>query len=222
LTAHGLRPLRPAEQFDDVLQQTRAATIGMWVFLASEVLFFGALMFGYTVSRLEYPAAFAAASRRTDVVLGSINTAVLLTSSFGMALAVDACRRGQRRRGALCLVVTAALGALFLGIKGTEYVHDFQQHLLPGPSFRFPAAAADAGIADGAQLFFYLYFVMTGLHAVHLTIGIAAVLLVAAGLGLSRPAVNVNTVETTGLYWHLVDIVWIFLYPLLYLVSRAT
>lgn len=207
------------EQFDDLEQQADAATTGMWVFLVSEMLFFGALCFGYVVSRLQMPEAFAAASRHTDVVLGSINTAVLLTSSLTMALAARSARLGPRRITLSLLVATACLGAAFLAVKAMEYRSEFHQHLFPGPAFRFEPAA----LADGAQVFFYLYYLMTGLHALHLAIGIALVLFTAGRLRLRGwQPIDAERVECTGLYWHFVDVVWIFLYPMLYLVSRAS
>ncbi|HVY83422.1 MAG TPA: cytochrome c oxidase subunit 3 [Steroidobacteraceae bacterium] len=200
-----------AEQFEDVQQQEQSAHFGMWVFLATEVLFFGVLFFVYSVMRAQYPADFAAASRHTDVALGTINTAVLLTSSFTIALAVRASQMQAVRLTRRWLCVTAALGAVFLALKGFEYYKDYSEHLIPAFRFSF-----DAAHARGAEVFFALYFATTGLHAVHLCIGIAVVLLIAR-----NAARNAHAVEVGGLYWHFVDIVWIFLYPLLYLVSRA-
>jgi cytochrome c oxidase subunit 3 len=219
VSADTLRPAHAAAQFDDLEQQRDAATTGMWVFLVSEMLFFGALVFGYVVSRFEMPDAFAAAGRHTDVVLGSINTAVLLTSSLAMALAARSAQLGARRLTAWLLVATACLGLAFIVIKGIEYRSEFHEHLFPGARFEFEPAA----LALGAQVFFFLYFVMTGLHALHLAIGIVLVLVVAWRVRprASEP-LDANWVEGTGLYWHFVDVVWIFLYPMLYLVSRAT
>lgn len=215
---HTLEPRRPAEQFDDLDQQRDAATTGMWVFLVSEMLFFGALFFGYVVSRFELPEAFAAASRRTDVVLGTINTAVLLTSSLTMALAARSGQLGARRATSWLLAVTAALGIVFLVIKGMEYRSEFHEHLFPGPDFAFEPAY----LAGGAQVFWFLYYLMTGFHAVHLTVGIVLVLVVAWRVrAASTSPLDANWVEGAGLYWHFVDVVWIFLYPMLYLVSRA-
>jgi cytochrome c oxidase subunit III len=198
-------------------EESRTATLGMWVFLATEVLFFGVLFFGYTITRLHYPDAFAAASRHTDVVLGSINTGVLLTSSLAMALAVRSVSVGALRLGAAFLVVTLALGLVFLGLKSLEYVHDYEQHLVPWLDFAFIPAQL-----TGARLFFYLYFVMTGAHAVHLIIGLALVAFMLTRVWRERiTASSVTPLEVTALYWHLIDIIWIFLYPLLYLVSRT-
>ncbi len=208
-----------AEQFDDPLQQKEAAQAGMWVFLVTEVLFFGALLTAYTVYRHLYPAAFREASRRTDLALGSINTAVLLTSSFTMALCVHAAKTGRRAALVALLALTMALGAGFLAIKGVEWAREIHEHLLPGPSFEFPSAyPGEAG--RQAQLFFVLYFVMTGVHALHLVIGIVLLGVLAFFAALGRYRSDYYTpVEVAGLYWHFVDIVWIFLYPLLYLVG---
>ena len=206
-----------ARQFDDPGQQRRAADLGIWVFLASEMLFFGALFLAYTVTRLHHPEAFAIASRQTDVMLGSINTGVLLTSSLTMALAVRATKLGLRRSSIVFLCATALLGVVFVAIKGTEYWQDYAAGLVPGLDFSF--AGTHAG---GVELFFCLYFLMTGVHVVHMLVGLGVV------GSLARMAARdaftpeyFTPVELGGLYWHLVDIVWIFLYPLLYLVSRA-
>lgn len=206
-----------ARQFDDAQQQRTASDLGIWVFLASEMLFFGALFAAYVFTRYRYPEAFAAASRLTDVTLGSINTGVLLTSSLTMALGVRAAKLGQRRALLGWLCATMALGLVFLAIKGTEYYLDYAQHLVPALNFAY--AGADA---HQVEIFFYLYFFTTGVHALHLIIGIGVVAaMVAMASRRAFSADYFTPVEVTGLYWHLVDIVWIFLYPLLYLVSRA-
>ena len=197
------------------LQQPRPVprTLGMWVFLGSELLFFGALLAAYLAGRIRWPAGFAAASRHTHVVLGTVNTAVLLTSSALIALAVACAQHhGHRRWTARLLLATAALGCVFLAIKGYEYVLEWHEGLFPGPAF----AIAESG----AQLFFMLYFFMTGLHAVHLVCGIAAVAVFARGTATRRPWVNPDRIDAVALYWHFVDVVWIFLYPFLYLVER--
>lgn len=187
--------------------------LGMWVFLASELLFFGGLFVAYLYGRTAWPQGWAAGSRHTDVVLGTVNTALLLTSSAVIALAV-ACEEDarQRRWTARLLALTAALGTAFLAIKGVEWHAEWREHLLPGPGFAL-------GIA-GAQEFFALYFVMTGLHAVHMIVGIAALAALAAGRAHDRDWARASHVEIAALYWHFVDLVWIFLYPLLYLVER--
>lgn len=199
-------------------EEGATATLGMWVFLATEMLFFGVLFFGYLTTRLHYGEAFASASRQTDLLLGSINTGVLLTSSLAIALAVRSVSLGARRAGAWLLAATLALGVLFLALKLTEYANDYDKNLVPWLSFTFEPATLRAG----AKLFFYLYFVMTGAHAVHLIIGLGLVGFMLARVVRGRiNASSVTPLEVTALYWHLVDIVWIFLYPLLYLVSRA-
>ena len=188
-------------------------TLGMWVFIASEVLFFGALLAAYLAGRIHWPQGFAAASRHTHVVLGTLNTAVLLTSSALVALAV-ACTRhhAHRRWTARLLCATAALGLAFLGIKGYEYLLEWREGLFPGPAFALPQ--------PGAQLFFMLYFFMTGVHAVHLVCGFAAVAVFARAIAAHRAWAGGERLEAVALYWHFVDVVWIFLYPFLYLVER--
>lgn len=208
-----------AEQFDSTAQQEEAATLGMWVFLATELMFFGPLFFGYYYGRSHFPEGFAAASRHTEVMLGTINTAVLLTSSLLMAIAVEARKAGSTRLAMRMLFLVAALGIVFLFIKGSEYRHEWQEHLLPGAGFSFP----EHKHADAAQMFYFLYFGMTGLHALHLTIGIVMVLVFAIGLSRgARRFAAPERIEVAGLYWHFVDIAWIFLYPILYLVGRSS
>jgi len=200
-----------------VPRKSSVAEFGMWVFLVSEMLFFSVLFFGYLVTRLHHPLGFATASRHTDVVIGSVNTAVLLTSSLMMALAGRSAAAGARLSATRLLAATAVFGMIFLALKGLEYAHDAQHQLVPWRDFSL-AFEPDAA---GARLFFWLYFIMTGAHAVHLLIGISLVLFVMVGVARVRHAIHVELIEVTGLYWHLVDIVWIFLYPLLYLVSRS-
>ena len=205
-----------AHHFDTLEQQAEATTLGMWVFLVTEVLFFGGLFLVYTVYRTWYPAAFAAASHELDVTLGTINTAVLITSSLTMALAVHAAQLGQRKTLMIFLVATMVLGGVFLGIKGVEYYHKFAEHHVPGPAFQF-----EKEHFRHAQIFFSLYFMMTGLHALHMVIGfgIMAVMLWWAWRGTITKEYY-SPIEISGLYWHFVDIVWIFLFPLLYLIGR--
>jgi cytochrome c oxidase subunit 3 len=205
-----------AHQFDSLEQQRDAATLGMWFFLVTEVLFFGGLFLTYAIYRAKYPAAFAAASHELDVTLGTINTAVLITSSLTMALAVHAAQSGQRRLLMLFLVVTIALGGAFLGIKSVEYYHKFIEHHIPGAGFEF-----EKEYVLNAQLFFSLYFLMTGLHAVHMIIGIGIMLwMLWWSWNGTITADYYAPIEISGLYWHFVDIVWIFLFPLLYLIGR--
>ena len=205
-----------AHHFDSLEQQKEASTLGMWVFLVTEVLFFGGLFATYCVYRNWYPDAFAAASHELDVTLGTINTAVLITSSLTMALGVHAAQLGQRRLLMIFLVATMILGAAFLGIKGVEYYHNFAEHHVPGPAFQF-----EKEHFRHAQIFFSLYFVMTGLHALHMIIGIGIMLVMLwwAWRG-TITAEYYAPIEISGLYWHFVDIVWIFLFPLLYLIGR--
>jgi cytochrome c oxidase subunit III len=203
----------PAAALTGPAAEPDTGKLGMWVFLASEVLFFGGLFVAYLYGRTQWPQGWAAGSRHTDVVLGTVNTALLLTSSAAIALAV-ACAEdaGQRRWTARLLALTAALGAAFLAVKGVEWHAEWREHLVPGPAFAI-------GVA-GAQQFFALYFVMTGLHAVHMIVGIAALAVLAAGRARDRDWARANHIEIAALYWHFVDLVWIFLYPLLYLVVR--
>ncbi|HJV26915.1 MAG TPA: cytochrome c oxidase subunit 3 [Aromatoleum sp.] len=202
-----------APQFSTEIQQHRAATLGMWVFLATELMFFGPLFLGYGYGRLHLSDAFAAGSRETDVVLGTVNTGILLTSSFFVANAVDALERGAHRFAAIMLHAAIALGIAFLAIKGIEYSNDWQEGLFPG---------AGSALPKGEQYFFLLYFAMTGLHAAHLIIGIAILLAFAVALGRVADPVSLSArLRVAGLYWHFVDAVWIFLYPILYLVERS-
>ncbi len=204
------------EQFDDIEQQREAAKLGMWIFLATEVLFFGGLFLGYTIYRFTYGQVFMETSRKLDVILGGTNTAVLLISSLLMALAVRAAKLGQRRLLVRLLIGTALLGCVFMSIKAVEYHKDFVEHLVPGTNFQW--AGADR---HNAELFFWIYFAMTGLHAIHVTVGIGVLLVLAllAWRGKFERG-NYNSVEIAGLYWHFVDIVWVFLFPLLYLVGH--
>jgi cytochrome c oxidase subunit III len=201
--------------FRDLPQQHEASSLGMWVFLVTEIMFFGGMFLAYTVNRAAYPAAFAEASRELNVRLGAFNTAVLICSSLTMALAVRAAQTGKRRSIIVYLSSTMALGAIFLAIKAVEYAEKFSHHLVPGRNFIFPGP-----YAAQAQLYFSLYFAMTGTHAVHMIIGegILLVLLIEACKLRYTPEYN-TPVEMTGLYWHFVDIVWIYLFPLLYLID---
>lgn len=205
-----------AHQFDDMAQQHAADSLGMWVFLLTELMLFGGLFLGYTVYRSAYPRAFAEASHHLDIWLGSINTAVLITSSLSMALAVHSAQMNERRGLTRFLLLTILLGLIFLGIKGTEYLHKFEEHLVPGANFVNPGPQAQQ-----VQLFFSFYFGMTGLHAFHMIVGLG---LLAALVWQARrghfSSDYYAPVELIGLYWHFVDIVWIFLFPLLYLLGR--
>ena len=211
-------PLDPHLQhhFGDLEQQYDASTTGMWIFLITEIMFFGGMFAGYTMYRNAYPAAWGEASRQLDIVLGTTNTAVLICSSFTMAMAVQSAQLGKRKAMVPYLLITIVLGLAFLGIKGVEYHQKFVEHLVPGPSFEFAAP-----LARNAELFFSFYFAMTGLHALHMIVGVGlvAALLVRNARG-DFSAEYSWPVEITGLYWHFVDIVWIFLFPLLYLINR--
>ena len=205
-----------AHQFDDVPQQRRAVSFGMWAFLANEVMFFGGLFLTYTVYRFTYPHAFHDGSHHLNVTLGTINTVVLITSSLTMALSVWAAERGKRRMLVGCLLATIVLGMVFVGIKGIEYHDKWVDHLVPGSYFHW-----DGEDGNHVQLFYSLYFAMTGFHALHMLIGfgLLAWLVIDAQRGRFGPSYWAP-VETVGLYWHFVDIVWIFLFPLLYLIGR--
>ena len=205
-----------AHQFEDLEQQREVATLGMWVFLVTELLFFGGLFLTYSVYRGWYPEDFAAASHELIVWAGTLNTVVLITSSLTMALAVHAAESGNRRALILFLLATMALGGVFLGVKAFEYRTEYLEHHIPGWGFQFKA---DHFLH--AQIFFSLYFIMTGLHALHMIIGLGvmAVMVWLSYRGTITPAYS-NPIEISGLYWHFVDIVWIFLFPLLYLIGR--
>jgi cytochrome c oxidase subunit 3 len=205
------------EQFDDPTQQREAATLGMWLFLATEILFFGVLFASYIVCRVLHPAGFAEASRRTDMLLGSIETAVLLVSSSLIALGVRAVRMSERRVAALLFAGTSVLGISFLVMHGFEYHHEYEEHLVPGLDF-----AQSGANAPLVELFFCLYYFITGFHSLHVLIGVViiGVLAIRIRRGAFGPHRH-TTLELTALYWHLVDIVWIFVYPAIYLVGRA-
>lgn len=209
-----------AHQFDSTAQQTHAAKLGMWLFLASEVLFFGGMFAGYAVYRAVYADGFAAGSRQLDIWLGTLNTGVLLTSSFTVALAVGAIQAHRRRYAAWLLGITILLGAGFLAIKGFEYSHKYHEHLIPGPHFSYTVVGKDAPPPQGVELFFSYYFAMTGLHAAHMLIGMAVLAVLAFQLcQTGRAAPSPHRIEVAGLYWHFVDVVWVFLFPLLYLIE---
>jgi cytochrome c oxidase subunit 3 len=207
-----------AHHFTDMEQQREAGSLGMWAFLLTEIMFFGGLFVCYAVYHKLYPEAFAEASRQLNVVLGATNTGILICSSLTMVLAVQSAQQGKRKATMVFLALTMILGSAFLGIKAFEYAHKFREHLFPGATFSFEGAAH----AQEAQIFFSLYFVMTGLHALHMIIGIGllGVLLVKTSRGRFSEEYYAP-VDLAGLYWHFVDIVWIFLFPLLYLISRA-
>jgi cytochrome c oxidase subunit III len=209
-----------AHHFDDAAQQFESARLGMWLFLVTEVMFFGGVFAGYLIYRGSFPAAFAEGSRHLSVLWGTINTAVLLCSSLSMALAVYSAQIGDRRKIVTFLSLTILLGAIFLGIKAFEYSEKFEHHLVPGPHFELAETDNPDVKKANVQLFYCFYFGMTGLHALHMVIGVAilGVLIYQAKKGVFSPE-YFTPVEMTGLYWHFVDIVWVFLFPLLYLIG---
>jgi len=211
--ATGKPELALREQFYTTEQQREATTLGMWVFLASEVMFFGGLFLAYTVYRSGHAIAFDQASRDMSVILGGMNTAVLITSSFTMALAVHAAQRGHTRALGWFLLATILIGLVFLGIKFTEYLQHYWEHKAPGLDFQ--TNLTDPG---AVEMFFVFYFLMTMLHAVHMIVGIGllTVLLLRTGL-LTLGRDYHSPVVITGLYWHFVDIVWVFLFAIFYL-----
>lgn len=205
-----------APYFHDIDQQHDTNTLGMWAFLATEVMFFGGLFMAYVVYRFAYPEAFIEGSLELNIVLGTINTFILLCSSFTMAMAVHSAQTDAKRKLVMFLVFTILLGLVFLGIKGAEYYEKFAHHLVPGPNFEFHGAHAGQ-----VQLFISLYFATTGLHAIHMIIGVGVLtyFLVRAIMGRYN-SYNYDPVEMVGLYWHFVDIAWVFIYPLYYLIER--
>jgi cytochrome c oxidase subunit 3 len=230
-------PERPAvaHHFANIDQQRETQVLGMWVFLASEVLFFGGVFTAYAVMRSVAPRDFALASQQISSALGAINTALLLTSSFTMAVAVYAAQGARRQLLMACLGLTIAFGATFIGIKMYEWHHEYEAGLLPGEGFLKNADGTPRTVkkdngevvtptADqrrGIELFFAFYFTITGLHALHMLVGVAVLgtqlALVARGSFGTR---DYNPIELAGLYWHFVDIVWIFVFPLLYLLRQ--
>ena len=214
--AHAHHP-KLQHHFDDMGQQAEASTLGMWVFLVTEIMFFGGLFLAYLVYRTQNPMAFQEASAHLSWKLGAFNTAVLIFSSLTMALAVRSAQTSEPRgRQVFWLLGTIALGAVFLGVKVIEYTEKFQHHTVPGPNFVW-----DGKYPQGAEIFYSLYFCMTGLHALHMVIGIGIMTVIAIMAWMRQFNTEYFTpVEVAGLYWHFVDIVWIFLFPLLYLIGR--
>jgi cytochrome c oxidase subunit 3 len=205
--------LEPVDHFESLEQQEHAAHLGMWLFLTSEVLLFGALFGLYTAYRVEFPKDFSEAVHHNNLWLGSINTVVLITSSFSAAWAVHSAKRGARRAMLVSLGVTLLLGAGFLVLKFTEYGQHFAEGIYPGAYYRFQELPT-----PGAGVFFTLYFFLTGLHALHVIGGMSAlgVLTWLGARGHHTPERH-TALELGVLYWHLVDVIWIFLWPLMYL-----
>jgi cytochrome c oxidase subunit 3 len=207
------------EQFDTPEQQRDASTLGMWVFLVTEILFFGGMFLAYTVYRATYAHVFAISSSSLNAVIGAINTAVLLCSSFTMVMAVRAASLGAKKSIVVFLILTMILGGVFLGVKAFEWKEKFDEHHVPGPGFHLESATPQE--QGQAMLFFSLYFAMTGLHALHMIIGVGLLLYILRRAMQDQYSPAYWTpVDIAGLYWHFVDIVWIFLFPLLYLIDR--
>lgn len=211
--------------FAEPQQQRDAASLGMWIFLATEVMFFGGLFCSYLIYRLWYFGDFAAASQTLSWKLGTANTAVLICSSLTVVLAIYGAQHAKRSLMLGSLVLTILLGFVFLGIKADEYAEKFELHHVPGPSFQFenvkvPGHPDELANPRHAEIYFALYFIMTGLHALHMIIGIGIFLwlLTMAWKGRFTPEYH-TPLEIGGLYWHFVDIVWIYLFPLLYLID---
>lgn len=206
---------RPAEQFDDLAQQRRANLMGMWLFLATELLLFGGLFTGFVVFRIEYAQVFGEAAHHLDLLLGSLNTVILLTSGLTMALSEQAVN-GERRRLALGLIsATFVLAVIFLAIKGYEWHHEYTKQLMPvlGLPFSYPGDQPQI-----ARLYFNFYYAMTGLHAAHMLVGIGLLITMLVLVGRWRnPARQARQVQIMGLYWAFVDVVWVFVFTLLYL-----
>ncbi len=217
----GRTATQPAEReleghFASMEQQAHAARLGMWLFLASEMLLFAGLFALFVTYRAEYPGGFAEGVRHNTKVLGSLNTGVLLTSSYLVASAVHRVRGGQFGAATWLVLGAIVLGAVFLTIKIVEYLHHFQDGIYPGGEGRFFLEHASAGL----PVFWTLYFCMTGLHAVHVTAGM--VLLSTTLFGMRAGTITMGApqrMEVAAIYWHLVDVIWIFLWPLLYLAA---
>jgi cytochrome c oxidase subunit 3 len=201
--------------FKEASHQRESAIFGMWIFLATEVLFFGGMFTAYMVYRFEHGQAFQEAGLQQEWYLGCLNTAVLMLSGFTMALAVEFARKGQRTWLLVLFAVTWILGAAFLGIEGYEYHTKFVKHLIPGSGFHFTGSDPSS-----SEMFFVLYFTMTGMHMFHMFVGLMLILFFGGWTWLSpRALLKPNLFEVLGLYWAFVDIVWLFLYPLFYLVN---
>lgn len=215
-TTHHQHPKFLQHHFDSMQQQHESSTLGMWIFLTTEVMFFGPLFFAYALYRHMFEKGFVLASHHQNVVLGATNTVVLILSSLTVVMGVYFAQTNRQKPLVMSLIATLILGFTFLGIKAIEYHQHFEEGLFPGGHFALPGV-----VGKQAEMFFILYFIMTGLHALHMIIGIGIF-----GWVLKRAARGdfsseyYGPVEVTGLYWHFVDIIWIFLFPLLYLIGR--
>src|ERR1700722_2668887 len=208
------------EQFDTAAQQRDASTLGMWIFLITEVMFFGGMFLAYSIYRAKFPEVFAVASTSLNVYIGAANTVVLLCSSFTMVMAVRASQLGKQGGIIFWLIWTLLLGFTFLGVKAYEWNEKFELHHIPGMA-NFHLSGVGASMQGPASIFFSLYFAMTGLHALHMIVGVGILtyLIIETRRG-QFSAAYMTPVDISGLYWHFVDIVWIFLFPLLYLIDR--
>jgi cytochrome c oxidase subunit 3 len=207
-------------QFDTAEQQKDASTLGMWVFLITEIMFFGGMFLAYTVYRTWYPTVFAIASTSLNAPIGAANTCILLLSSFTMVMAVRAGQLGRQKATVWFLIFTLMFGFAFLGVKAAEWKEKFDEHHIPGQA-AFHLEGLPPVEQGHAQLFFSLYFAMTGLHAMHMVIGVGILLVLILEARQGRFHADYYTpVDVAGLYWHFVDIIWIFLFPLLYLIDR--
>ena len=210
----GLPPGILAHHFSSLARQNEAMRLGMWLFLATEILLFAGLFTGYAVYRFEFPEAFKECSRHLELTAGTVNTLVLITSSLTVALAIHYARSNRPKAAAICLVLTLAFALAFLGIKAIEYSAHFHEKSLPGKYYAFEEVKI-----PGAAMFFSLYFLMTGLHGLHVVVGMSVLSWILWRTLQGRYSERYYTgLELGGLYWHLVDLVWIFLYPLLYLI----
>jgi cytochrome c oxidase subunit 3 len=213
-----LETLALREQFDTEVQQKEASTLGMWIFLITEIMFFGGMFAAYTIYRSAYATVFAIASSSLNVTVGAINTCVLLLSSFTMVMAVRAGQLGQRKMIIVFLILTLVFGCVFLGVKAYEWTEKYEEHHMPGQAaFHLEGTP----LQGPAKIFFSLYFAMTGLHALHMVVGVGLLSVIIWQTRQGKFSADYYTpIDISGLYWHFVDVVWIFLYPLLYLIDR--
>jgi cytochrome c oxidase subunit III len=206
------------EQFDTEDQQKDASTLGMWVFLITEIMFFGGMFLAYTLYRSTYPSVFGVASSSLNLPIGATNTCVLLLSSFTMAMAVRAGQLGNKKAIIWFLIITMLFGLTFLGIKAYEWTEKFLEHHVPAQA-NFHLEGTQ--LQGQAKIFFSLYFAMTGLHALHMIVGVGIVLYIIMETARNKYSPKYYTpIDIAGLYWHFVDVVWIFLFPLFYLIDR--
>jgi cytochrome c oxidase subunit III len=221
---HGHHP-QLAHHFEDLEQQRDTLTLGMWAFLVQEIMFFGGLIAAFLIYRMRYTEAFDTAANHLPIFWGATNTVVLIGSSLTMALAVKAGQLGKKGAILTWLSVTGILGLVFLGIKSVEYADKFSHGIVPGKYFlRGGAHGAYTDLlpfVDQAHLFYIFYFMMTGMHALHMVIGAGLMIWVFVEVLQNKVTREKHAiVENFGLYWHFVDIVWIFLFPFLYLLGR--